>query len=613
MVGVETDGPMGHDDTTRRGFLKATGVAAAATLGSTANAAATTSQGKPSNRTLNLQSDSEPGSLDPVQSTDTASGAVIEQLFDGLTTFPDGFPQATGAVASGVELIDDRTYHFHIDPDAVFHGGYGSVTATDVVYSFERVATSPHSHRKGFLFDLLGVEHDTDDAGNYIPGSLGVEAVDTRTVEIRLQSPFHGALRVLAYSSFSIVPEGIVDDVPGYEGELSQPEFASNPVGTGPFEFVERTPGESITVERFGDYYGEKAWVAEIQWDITPSEAKLDRVNADELDLWSLSGVQFDPELRTVDRVADNGAIFGTYGPLENGRTANFQAIPTQTIFYLGFNCGNVPQHVRRAVSYAVNQTEIVERFWPGQGVPAAHFTPPTLYPGGSDAYEDHASSYPYGRDESRTGTAAEIMSSAGYGPDNPYQITWKTYGGETLDALGEYLSDVLGDAHIELKHEPVGWSPLLSAIRQGNVEMFHLGWVTDWPGAENVLQLLYPPYSDTDTPENRVSGFDWDGTGPAAARAKAAFERVLEHRGPNEADESVRQEAYVDIEEANWDGVAAVPLLHQTEHRFWFDWVDPEPFGSMGPRNQKLTSVKLQPKQSTNGNGNGGSNGQGR
>ncbi|PSQ09579.1 peptide ABC transporter substrate-binding protein, partial [Halobacteriales archaeon QS_7_68_65] len=76
--------------------------------------------------------------LDPIASTDTASGRVVQQLYDALMNYPNGQASVEAQLAEGYELSDDQTtYTFNIKQDAQFHNG-DQVTAQDFVYSFER-------------------------------------------------------------------------------------------------------------------------------------------------------------------------------------------------------------------------------------------------------------------------------------------------------------------------------------------------------------------------------------------------------------------------------------------------------------------------------------------
>ncbi|MFB6194163.1 MAG: ABC transporter substrate-binding protein, partial [Halobaculum sp.] len=131
-------------------------------------------------------------SLDPAVATNNGSEFVVAQLYERLVAHPNGEPDPTPSLATAWTVSDDhRQYRFTLG-DSQFHDGR-PVTAADVAYSFERVASAPDSQHASLLLDTLGVVHETDD-GAYVPGSLGVEAVDDRTVELRLVRPFHAAL-----------------------------------------------------------------------------------------------------------------------------------------------------------------------------------------------------------------------------------------------------------------------------------------------------------------------------------------------------------------------------------------------------------------------------------
>ena len=173
--------------------------------------------------------------FDPIQNTDTAGGVVIRQMFEGLTKYPNGEPKTENSLASEIEVSDDfTTYTVTLEDGITFHDG-SELTAADVVYSWERLAQSENSNRTYFILDSLGVAHETSD-GSYQPGSIAVEATSDTELTIELSEPFHSSMEMMAYSSFAVIPEGIVGDIEGYDGEMDQSEFAtSDPVGTGPF------------------------------------------------------------------------------------------------------------------------------------------------------------------------------------------------------------------------------------------------------------------------------------------------------------------------------------------------------------------------------------------
>jgi ABC-type transport system substrate-binding protein len=589
-----------NDGVSRRTFLQGTGSVAAAaavagcggqegsdpTAGTDGEGAG---RGEPvPDATLNLIN-STITTLDPVAATDTASGTIIENVFDGLMNYPNGVAAVESLLATDYETSDDFTTYTFSLADAQFHNG-DAVTAGDFVYSLYRLAFSDNSRRTRFILDSLGVTQPAE-------GELGVRAVDDETLEIQLQEPFHAVLEMLAYSSFAAVPEGIVGDVEGYEGEMAYETFArSDPIGAGPYEFEDWTQGTSADITRFDDYHGGDVSNGGVHWDvIEDDQAAYNHAMNRNADVFGLPTAQYDPAKVSVERTDDRGRDHGTYGELRNGLTANYLAVPEISVFYVGFNTAVVPKPVRQAFAYATDQHLLVDEVFKGRGEPAYHFTPPSIYPGGAEAYADHArNAYPYGYDESRLDMATQIMEEAGYGPDNQFRIEWTQYESDTWRRMAQILRDQLASAHIEMEIQQAPFSTLTERGRNGNLEAFTLGWIADWPAPDNFLQLLNPPQTDTsmDAP---ISFINWSAdTGDAAGRATDAYATIEDNPEPTDAAQQARERAYVEMEEANWEDVGMLTIYHSLGERFWYDWVDIEPDGGMGGSRQKLDDVRI-------------------
>jgi peptide/nickel transport system substrate-binding protein len=584
----------------RRSFLKATGGAASATVvaGTAAGQETTTTQQDGGGEgTLNLIN-ATMSTLDPIKATDTASGTVIQQVFDALMNYPDGEIEVQQQLAESFETSEDfRTYTFNIKQGAQFHGDYGEVTAQDFVYSWERLAASDESRRAYFILSSIGIQHETDDEGNYQPGTLAVEAVDDYTLEFTLEEPFHATLPMLAYTSFAALPEGLVGDIEGYEGEIPYDEFAtSNPVGAGPFQFVRWQSNDAAEVERFDDYHGQTAQVAAVNWRIIEDDnARYTYAMNQNADYFPIPTSFYNPNLANVEQTDDLGREFGTYGPVRNGATLNYLAVPTINAFYIGFNTGQVEKPARQAAAYAMNQNQVIDRIFKGRGQAAYHFTPPSIYPGGPEAYNQHAEqNYPYGYNEVRLDQARQVMEEAGYGPNNQYEFTFTIYeGSDTWQQTGQLLRDQLASAHISMNIETAPFSTLLQRGREGNLQAYSLGWIMDWPAPDNFLQLLNPPQTDT-SQDAPISYVNWSGT-EAAQRATQAYERVQNNPAPTDEAEQARNEAYVQMEEANWDDVVFLNVYHRTDERFWYDNVDISRFGGAGTSRQMYNTTELE------------------
>ncbi|KAB1197654.1 MULTISPECIES: ABC transporter substrate-binding protein [Haloferax] len=534
--------------------------------------------------------------FDPVAATDTASGQVIQQMFDCLMSYPDGLPTVENELAADYEASDDfTTYTFQLE-DATYHDGR-SVKAADFAYAWERLASSSNSRRAYFILDSIGMEHETDGEGNYVPGSLGVEATSDTELVVNLKEPFHDTLEMLAYTSFAALPEGIVGDIEGYDGEMEYTDFASkNPIGSGPFEFAFWEKGTAAAVTKYDDYYGDVAQVDNVRWQVIEDDtARYNYAMNENADYFGLPTAQYDPGKIQVDNVDEFGREVGKYGPVRNGKTVNYVGVPTLSIFYVGFNMKKVPKPVRQAFAYVMNQDQMVEEVFKGRGSPAYIFTPPTIYPGGAtEARDKIEADYPYGVGETNIQAAREVMEEAGYSEDNKFEVQWTQYNSDTWEEMAKILRDQLASAHVNMKIQKADFSTLLERGRNGQLEAYTLGWIADWPAADNFLQLLNPPQTDTSQP-GPISYVNWTSdNGDAYQKATDAYQRVVNNPSPTDDAQAVRDEAYVEIEESNWEDVAMLNVFNRKDERFWYDTLNIEPFGGMGPSRQKLNKVTL-------------------
>ena len=591
----------------RRSFLKATGGAASAvaltgtavgqetTTGQeteTGQGTTTGQQGGGGGGTFNLIN-ATMSTLDPVKATDTASGRVIQQMFDALMNYPNGQIEVEQQLATGYETSDDfTTYRFTLKQGAQFHDDFGEVTAQDFVYAWERLAASSNSRRAYFILDSIGVQHETttqDGSEVYKPGTLAVRAVDDYTLEFDLSKPFHATLPMLAYTSFAAVPEGIVGDIQGYDGEMPYQQFATkNPIGAGPFQFETWSANDQAEVSRFDGYHGDVASLAGINWRImSDANARYTYAMNKNADYFPLPTQFFNPNKVSVEQTDDLGREIGTYGPVRNGETVNYLGVATINAFYMGFNTDQVEKPARQAAAYAMNQQQVIESIFKGRGQAAYHFTPPNIYPGGPDAYTQHAKqNYPYGYNKTDLAKARQVMEDAGYGPNNRYKFTFTVYqSSPTWSQVGKLLRDQLASAHIDMTIETAPFSTLLKRGRNGNLQAYSLGWIMDWPAPDNFLQLLYPPRTDT-SDSAPLSYVNWGDT-QASQQATQAWEKIQNNTAPTDQAEQARNEAYVQMEEANWEDVVFLNVYHETTERFWYDNVSVPKFGAAGPSRQ--------------------------
>ncbi len=455
--------------------------------------------------------------LDPIMSTDTASAVVITQMYETLTTYPDGVAEMENQLLEEMEASDDGlTWTFTLRDDVQFHDGQ-TLDANDVVYSWRRLAESPNSERANFILGgggFLGLDHERDEEEAVVPESPAIEAVDDMTVEIEITEPTPGVLDIITYDGFAIVPEGIVGDIEGYDGEVDHDEFRTEMAnGTGPFEFDSFTPAEEVRVTRNDDYHGEVAEIESIHWEIIEDdEASYTYAMEQNADIFGVPTQYYDNDL--VDAEPDDrGRDAGTYGPFdENDEVVNYLGIPEMSTFYFAFNARHVPRPVRQAVAYVTDHEELIEDIFEGRGVEAFSFTPPGIWPTGNEGYEAWLDEWPYNPNETDIESARELLQDEGYTEDDPFEMTLTTYESEVFQEAAELTRDKLAGAGVEIDLEEAPFGTLISRGEDGDLEMYSLGWIWSWQDVSYGHFGFEPKNTDTDLIPTEATGYylDW-------------------------------------------------------------------------------------------------------
>ncbi len=231
-------------------------------------------------------------SLDPRNVTGLQSFQISYNIYSKLLRYDydgDDFV-IVGDLAEGWTWDDDTTMIMELDESAVYHNG-DPVLAEDVVYTFESMFESPGDYTAALMFST----------------EFDVEAIDDHTVQFNTgDEPFAALESSLAFV-LGVVSEDIDEEY----------DLVTNPVGSGPFEFVEWVDGSHVTVERFDDYWKSDEdgqplpYLDGIEFNVFPTDATKLR----ELETGGLDWVDVVP-WRDVQSVVDDGSLkVQTTGP----------------------------------------------------------------------------------------------------------------------------------------------------------------------------------------------------------------------------------------------------------------------------------------------------------
>ena len=179
---------------------------------------------------LNVNIRTEPPSLHPGLATDTTSGAVLYQVFEGLMRINQEGVAEPAMAASEPEISDDLlTYTFTIRDDAVWSNG-DPVTAHDFEYAWKWVL-DPENADTDYAYQLYVIKGAQDAKEN--GGSLddvGVKALDDKTLEVTLEQPTPYFLDLTAFYTYYPVNKNVAEANPEWALEAGE-DYVTN----GPF------------------------------------------------------------------------------------------------------------------------------------------------------------------------------------------------------------------------------------------------------------------------------------------------------------------------------------------------------------------------------------------
>lgn len=271
----------------------------------------------------------EPETLDPTKGWGHGNSPIVQSTlvkYNSQLAFEND-------LATEYHLSDDGlTWIFKIRQDAQFSDGI-DVTAKDVAFTLKTAKEAQGS------IDLTYVD--------------SIQVVDDYTVEIKLSKPTSIFLNTVA--SIGIVPEHAYDKT-----------YGRNPIGSGPYKFVEWKSQEQILFTANENYYGTIPSIKNVSVVFMSEDAALAAVLAGEVDVaystatlgtTQVNGYQIEaipsvdnrgftlPVVKNEGKTTDNGY------PIGNDVTSNLE--------------------IRQAIAYAIDRDQITELVLNGFGRPA--------------------------------------------------------------------------------------------------------------------------------------------------------------------------------------------------------------------------------------------------
>jgi peptide/nickel transport system substrate-binding protein len=378
--------------------------------------------------TLRVGLDADPPNMDPHQSSAAVDRQVFQNLFDKLVDVNQDLEIVPMLAISWTIAEGGRVYTFRLRPNVVFHDGT-PFNAEAVKYNFDRMLDREFGSPRFSEVNLV----------------TNVQAVDSLTVRITLDKPFSPFLAVLSDRAGMMVS-------PTAARRLGK-EFALQPVGAGPYRFVEKRPQERIVLERFDRHWDRTAGnIDRIIYRPFPDEnARLANLRAGELDIINqipaaeLGRLKTDPNLRLLER---SGLQWqGIWLNVQSGIFSN--------------------KALRQALNATIDRPTLVRVVWGETAVPANGPFPPGMF-----TYSITANA----RIPERNLDLARQKLREG-GQPNGFSFTMRTAPGRQNQQVVQVIQSMAGEAGIRVNLEIVEFGALLSQLSSRRYEATQLGW----------------------------------------------------------------------------------------------------------------------------------------
>ncbi|MBW2062511.1 MAG: hypothetical protein JRI95_13260 [Deltaproteobacteria bacterium] len=368
---------------------------------------------------------SDISTLDPNHVRGWASRGVWAYIYQPLI-FVSGIDRTPlPGLAESWDLVNPTTWKFKIRKGVKFENGR-PFTAADAKYSIDRILRRVNKRYPGFATKMFGRFIDQ------------VETPDDYTLVITTKYPEITFIHLI--SAIFLVSETYVE-------EVGDKEMAKNPIGTGPFKFVERQPSESITLNASEGY-----------WNTNPAPGtfgppKIDRVV-----------MRIIPEMQTRIAALKAKEVDGN-GGIQVDAARELEKNPEINLFY---TVDNSPQmllfnwradkdpktgkpnpfkdvRVRRALNHAIDVPTLIKNYLTGRELRA------TLIGSGAVGYNPDVPFYEYNLEKAR-----QLLTEAGY--PKGFEFTFHTIANmpPVFQAIHQYWRDAGLKVNLRVTTVPV-------------------------------------------------------------------------------------------------------------------------------------------------------------
>ncbi len=399
----------------------------------------------------------EPSNLDPHTITGIPERDIIITLFEGLTRLdPDTLEPRPGAAEKWEISPDGLRYVLTLREGLRWSDGR-AITAHDFIASFRRLLTPRlGSDNADDMYPVVGAE-DFHKGVTTDFSTVGLKALDDRTLEVRLVHPAAFLLRSMSGRTWYPVPLHVMERLGDPLDRANPWTRAGNLVGNGPFVLHAWEPNRHVEVRRSPTYWNRDAV----------------RLNA----------VRFIPlENESAEEAAFRAGQLHVTGKVPLARLDSYRReaperlriAPYSGVYYYSFNVNREPftdVRVRQALAMAVDRESIVRNVTRAGETPAYHFTIE-----GIDGYVSEA------RTRMDFDEARRLLAEAGYPGGRGFPPVTLLYNtAENHRVIAEVVQQKWRtELGIDVRLENQEWRVYLDNLQSGRYQIARAGLIME-------------------------------------------------------------------------------------------------------------------------------------
>jgi peptide/nickel transport system substrate-binding protein len=439
--------------------------------------------------TLTVAQSADIITMDPAMHRSRINQTVVRNVFEALVNQDESL-NPVPELATEWTQVDPVTWRFTLRDGVTFHNGE-ELNAEAVKFSIERVLDPAQASPRASMLSMI----------------TEVSAPDEHTVVITTAQPAPTLLASLSVNE--IVP-------PGYVTEVGDEEFAANPVGTGPFTFVEWVANERVVLAANDDYWGGRPEIDQLVFVPVPEvSARIAALRSGDVDI-------------AADVPAD----------LAVSLNGDVEAVPVSgtRIFFLAMNVTTAPfddAQVRVAVNRAIDRQLLVDSIYQGRARPLNQPAFPEMA-----GYHEGFTGYDFDQE-----AASSVLSAI--------DATIEIDAEERDRTLAEAVAGMLQAAGLSAQVNVLEGQAFLDATNSGT----SIAYLSSWGVAEGDADVIFARHfwspSRADSVFTGYQNADLD---------------VLIEQGRSTADPDERERIYAEAVEIVMADAPWAPLLNPEE-----------------------------------------------